>query len=84
MSLSRGERHGGTLALQSDRFVAVGSVAGVMFHAEGLAIVGEAMESHRLIGARDPLYSANPLAHGAVHMPSLGAARTQRRYTHEY
>lgn len=64
--------------------VAVGSIAGIMFHAEGLAIVGEPIESHRLIGARDPLYSANALAHGTVHMPPLDAARTQQRYTHEY
>lgn len=64
--------------------VAVGSIAGVMFHAEGLAIVGEPIKSHRLIGTRDPLYSANPLAHGTVHMPPLDAARTQRRYTDHY
>lgn len=60
------------LIVHDRKVVAVGSIAGVMFHGDGLAIVGEPIEKHRLIGAADPLHTTNPLGHGSVRMTKGG------------
>ncbi|MFC9557757.1 hypothetical protein ACFTWF_43900 [Rhodococcus sp. NPDC056960] len=44
--------------------VLVASVTGLTLHRGGLAIFGEPLTDHPLIGKPDPLHTPNPLANG--------------------
>jgi hypothetical protein len=47
--------------------VLVGSITGLTLHRGGLAILGEPLTEHPLLGKPDPLYTPNPLAHGVIN-----------------
>jgi hypothetical protein len=47
--------------------VLVASVTGLTVHRGGLAILGEPLTDHPLLGRPDPLHTPNPLAHGVIH-----------------
>ncbi|MDI9940329.1 zinc-ribbon domain-containing protein [Rhodococcus sp. IEGM 1351] len=46
--------------------VLVASVTGLTLHRGGVAILGEPVPDHPLIGRPDPLHTPNPLAHGVI------------------
>lgn len=52
------------LVVVERRVVMVASISGVTFHRGTLALVGNPMPDHPLIGRPDPLHTPNPLAHG--------------------
>jgi hypothetical protein len=48
-------------------FVLVASITGLTLHRGGLAILGEPLTDHPLIGKPDPLHTPNPLAYGVIN-----------------
>ena len=47
--------------------VLVASITGLTLHRGGLAILGEPLTDHPLLGKPDPLHTPNPLAHGVIN-----------------
>ena len=66
------------LLVHEDRVVGVGSVDGVAFHEDRVAISGVPLLQHPLIGQPDPLpnKSRNPIAYGTVHTIPSSAYRS--------
>ncbi|MDH6291926.1 zinc-ribbon domain-containing protein [Rhodococcus opacus] len=54
------------LIVYDKTIVLVASITGLTLHRGGLAILGEPVPDHRLIGTPDPLHTPNPLAHGVI------------------
>ncbi|EKT80491.1 hypothetical protein WSS_A21993 [Rhodococcus opacus M213] len=54
------------LIVSDKTIVLVGSITGMTLHRSGLAILGEPLPDHPLIGRPDPLHTPNPLAHGVI------------------
>lgn len=50
---------------------AVGAVTGLTIHGDRLAITGQLVANHPLLGLPDPLnnYSSNPVTYGMVTLP---------------
>ncbi|MFC9557358.1 zinc-ribbon domain-containing protein [Rhodococcus sp. NPDC056960] len=61
--------------------VLVASIAGLTLHRGGLAILGEPLTDHPLIGRLDPLHTPNPLAHGVIkgEVAERGGREPERR-----
>jgi hypothetical protein len=55
------------LMVHDKTVVLVGSITGLTLHRGGLAILGEPLTEHPLLGKPDPLYTPNPLAHGVIN-----------------
>lgn len=47
--------------------VLVASITGLTLHRGGLAILGEPLTDHPLIGNPDPLHTPNPRAYGVIN-----------------
>ncbi|MHA4854921.1 zinc-ribbon domain-containing protein [Rhodococcus sp. MSC1_016] len=54
------------LMVHDKTVVLVASITGLTLHRGGLAILGEPMTDHPLIGKPDPLHTPNPLAYGVI------------------
>ncbi|AWK76987.1 hypothetical protein CBI38_36910 (plasmid) [Rhodococcus oxybenzonivorans] len=55
------------LLVHDKTVVLVASITGLTLHRGGLAILGEPLTDHPLIGRPDPLHTPNPLAHGIIN-----------------
>ena len=55
------------LMVYDKTIVLVASIAGLTLHRGGLAILGEPLTDHLLIGRPDPLHTPNPLAYGVIN-----------------
>ncbi|WP_280454168.1 zinc-ribbon domain-containing protein [Nocardia brasiliensis] len=55
------------LVVHDRHVVLVGSITGLTIHPQGLAVLGEPLPDHPLIGHLDPLHTPNPIAHGAIY-----------------
>ena len=54
------------LMVHDKTVVLVGSITGLTVHRGGLAILGDPIPDHPLIGTPDPLHTPSPLAHGVI------------------
>ncbi|QSE87159.1 zinc-ribbon domain-containing protein (plasmid) [Rhodococcus pseudokoreensis] len=54
------------LVVYDKTIVLVASITGLTLHRGGLAILGEPLTDHPLIGRPDPLHTPNPLAYGVI------------------
>ncbi|MDX5961784.1 zinc-ribbon domain-containing protein [Rhodococcus opacus] len=55
------------LVVYDKTIVLVASITGLTLHRGGLAILGEPLTDHPLIGRPDPLHTPNPLAYGVIN-----------------
>ncbi|MHA4854419.1 hypothetical protein L1080_033530 [Rhodococcus sp. MSC1_016] len=55
------------LLVHDKTVVLVASVTGLTLHRGGLAILGEPLTDHPLVGRPDPLHTPNPLAYGVIN-----------------
>ncbi|WP_261995178.1 hypothetical protein [Rhodococcus opacus] len=67
------------LMVHDKTVVLVGSITGLTLHRGGLAILGEPLTDHPLIGKPDPLHTPNPLAYGVINGEVERSGREQPR-----